>query len=156
MIKTTLVAIALATVAALAPMTSTAAHAASAPAPTRQVHEVTDPAPWPTVTITKLINLKHGRAYVKLSNGAAFNMRPCRYEDGKRCYWNAAKAGNGLGTSFVRLHNTTMYWTRADFRAQLAAQGWVRTHSVWGHKTCMILIGDTSYLKCYDGYRTTS
>lgn len=41
------------------------------------------------------------RMFVELNNGAAYRLRPCKMEDSNGCYWDASKAGNGRGNSFV-------------------------------------------------------
>ena len=41
------------------------------------------------------------RIAVTLSNGARDILAPCRYEDGRACYWLATVAGNGRGSSFI-------------------------------------------------------
>lgn len=45
-------------------------------------------------------------------NGGYFptlNLRPCLNEDSEDCYWDAARMGNGQGTSFIRLGGVTYY-----------------------------------------------
>jgi len=37
------------------------------------------------------------------------NLRPCLVEDDENCYWDAARMGNGQGTSFIRLDGITYY-----------------------------------------------
>lgn len=45
------------------------------------------------------------RFYVETADGAAYRVRRCVTEDDPRpCLWNAARRGNGAGTSFVRVH----------------------------------------------------
>lgn len=41
------------------------------------------------------------RIEVLLSNGATDVLKPCRVEDGRRCYWDADNMGNGQGSSFI-------------------------------------------------------
>lgn len=41
------------------------------------------------------------RIAVTLSNGARDILAPCRYEDGRACYWDGGEMGNGVGRSFV-------------------------------------------------------
>jgi len=37
------------------------------------------------------------------------SLRPCLVEDDDDCYWDAARMGNGQGTSFMRLDGVTYY-----------------------------------------------
>lgn len=41
------------------------------------------------------------RVTVTLSNGRTDVLRPCRFEDGRHCYWDGGTRGNGHGDSFV-------------------------------------------------------
>lgn len=47
--------------------------------------------------------------YVEINNGAAYRLNPCRYEDGRHCYWDAGTSGNGAGDSFVRVAGRIIY-----------------------------------------------
>lgn len=38
---------------------------------------------------------------VTLSNGRTDVLRPCVYEDGRRCYWIGSEFGNGRGSDFL-------------------------------------------------------
>lgn len=55
----------------------------------------------PTVTYFKA--LPNGRAYVELSNGATWDLRPCKVEDSNTCYWDAKVRGNGAGKRLVNM-----------------------------------------------------
>lgn len=39
---------------------------------------------------------------VEFNDGRLVVLRPCQYEDGRRCWWDAGTSGNGIGRSFVR------------------------------------------------------
>lgn len=52
-------------------------------------------------------------AYIELSNGAAYKLSPCRYEDGRQCYWSGSTMGNRSGRSFVVVAGRVHYLTRA-------------------------------------------
>lgn len=41
------------------------------------------------------------RWYVTWSDGKRRVLNPCRYEDGRNCFWQADKVGNKIGDSFV-------------------------------------------------------
>lgn len=51
---------------------------------------------------------------VHLSNGAADVLRPCKFEDGRHCYWLASERGNGIGRSLIvtrgRVHHVSSAW----------------------------------------------
>lgn len=38
-----------------------------------------------------------------------YTLPPCATEDSDNCYWNAARMGNGTGTSFINLDGVTYY-----------------------------------------------
>lgn len=40
---------------------------------------------------------------VELSNGAVYLLRACRFEDSRRCVWDATRRGNKRGRSFASL-----------------------------------------------------
>lgn len=39
--------------------------------------------------------------WAEFNDGRVVILRPCKVEDGRRCWWDAANRGNGIGTSFV-------------------------------------------------------
>lgn len=47
--------------------------------------------------------------YVLLRDGSEWLATPCPEEDSRNCWWNAAKRGNGEGTSFLNLHGHYHY-----------------------------------------------
>lgn len=49
------------------------------------------------------------KLYVELNNGATYRLNPCRYEDGRQCYWDADSAGNGKGHSFISVAGKVIY-----------------------------------------------
>ncbi|MEU0674499.1 hypothetical protein ABZ330_16690 [Streptomyces sp. NPDC006172] len=93
--------------------------------------------------------------------------RPCTEDDSvdRNCYWDAAKRGNGKGYSYVvdvrgnviylnpRLNDEAarLKFNNAQFKA---GKEWWGT--VDGHRFCWAKVGDTSYVTCFDGYKTTS
>lgn len=83
-------AVVVAAAAVVAVAAPVAAHADPVPAVPGGVH------------VTSISHAPAGdRITVKLSNGAVDILAPCRYEDGRRCYWDAGTRGNGRGTSFI-------------------------------------------------------
>ncbi|KPC89529.1 hypothetical protein ADL35_02265 [Streptomyces sp. NRRL WC-3753] len=93
--------------------------------------------------------------------------RPCT-DDGTvdyACYWDAATMGNGEGSSYVvddrghviyldpRLNGTA---ERVAFNDRQAAQGKELWGTYDGHRFCWAKVGDTSYITCFDGYKTTT
>lgn len=94
-------------------------------------------------------------------------IRPCT-EDGTvdySCYWDAATMGNGEGNSYVvddkghviyldaRLNDIA---ERVEFNGEQAAQGKELWGTYDGHRFCWAKVGDTSYITCFDGYKTTT
>ena len=75
---------------------------AAAPADARKLEPADTRVHFPRVAY--LERLEHGRAYVELNNGAAYDLRPCALEDSSACYWDARARGNGRGMSFVSVH----------------------------------------------------
>lgn len=53
---------------------------------------------------------------VTLSSGKRAQLRPCVYEDGRRCYWIGDTFGNGRGSDFLVMSGTV-------FRIDLS---WIR------------------------------
>lgn len=93
--------------------------------------------------------------------------RPCTEDDAvsRNCYWDAAKMGNGKGYSYFvdragevfylnpKLNNKT---ARLKFNAAQKKAGKELWGTVDGHRFCWAKVGDTSYVTCFDGYKTTS
>lgn len=90
----------------------------------------------------------------RLHDAAPMTIAPCTSDDGsgpRPCYWDAAAQGDGQGTSFTVLpDDTTVYvpftsmpteWAR---NLDLAEDGQDWT-------TCLLSIGDTTYILCADG-----
>lgn len=94
----TITALALAAIATLA--STTAAHAGQIEKADRNVN---------TVRVSYVEPIGAHRLYVELNNGAAYELSPCRYEDGRMCYWDAGSAGNGQGHSFVSVSGRVIY-----------------------------------------------
>lgn len=65
--------------------------------------------PVETVRVTYVEPVGARRLYVELNNGATYRLNPCRYEDGRHCYWDAGTAGNGAGSSFVVVAGRVIY-----------------------------------------------
>lgn len=65
------------------------------------------------VRVTYVEPVAHRRVFLELNNGAAYIMRPCRYEDSHGCYWNARTRGNHAGRSFVNVRGDVLFLTRA-------------------------------------------
>jgi hypothetical protein len=62
-----------------------------------------------TVRVTYVEPIGRRALYVELNNGAAYRLKPCRYEDGRMCYWDAGDRGNGIGSSFVRVSGRIIF-----------------------------------------------
>lgn len=61
------------------------------------------------VHVTYVEPIRGRRLFVELNNGAAYKLRPCRFEDSRGCYWDAATRGNGRGRSFVVVSGRVLY-----------------------------------------------
>lgn len=61
------------------------------------------------VRVTYVEPIGARKLYVELNNGATYRLNPCRYEDGRNCYWDARTAGNGRGHSFVAVSGRLVY-----------------------------------------------
>ncbi|WAB09854.1 hypothetical protein SEA_TAGEPHIGHTER_73 [Streptomyces phage TagePhighter] len=92
---------------------------------------------------------------------------PCPDDDSesKNCYWDAAQRGNGEGYSYwVDANGKVTYLDpklndplkRKAFVRQMEAKGWEYWGVVFGHRLCYAKVGDTSYIRCFDGFRETS
>lgn len=68
------------------------------------------------VHVTRISPAPAGPAItVTLSNGKRDQLRPCVYEDGRRCYWQADQMGNGVGSSFVTTRGVRFYVNLTGF-----------------------------------------
>jgi hypothetical protein len=72
----------------------------------------------------------------------------CVTEDSVNCHWDAKKQGNGMGRSFTAGPDGTITYTTPE--------EWVPFRNVRGHHGCEILIGETSKIRCADGYTDES
>jgi Skp family chaperone for outer membrane proteins len=93
--------------------------------------------------------------------------RPCTEDNTivRSCYWDAAKLGNGKGYSYViDARGNVIYLNpklndqaaRLKFNAAQRKAGKEHWGTVDGHQFCWAKVGDTSYIECFDGYKTTS
>lgn len=89
-------------------------------------------------------------------------VRPCVYEDGSGgplpCYWDARLRGNHHGHSLWvdrRRHFHYVSGLRA-FYVRWLARGWHRSAPYDGHRHCVVRYGDTSWWRCYGGFRESS
>lgn len=66
----------------------------------------------------------------------------CAYEDSAGpCVWDGSTDGNGRGDSFT---------------VDEDGNAWKPFRDIDGHTGCLINVGDTSTVKCADGWTTTS
>ncbi|MFJ7414665.1 hypothetical protein ACIQWZ_28275 [Streptomyces sp. NPDC098077] len=93
--------------------------------------------------------------------------RPCSDDNAitRSCYWDAAKMGNGKGHSYVvdaqgnviylnpKLNQQDARLKFNDVQSRAGKEHW---GTVDGHRFCWAKVGDTSYIQCFDGYKTTS
>ncbi|WDS51783.1 hypothetical protein SEA_TRIUMPH_69 [Streptomyces phage Triumph] len=104
---------------------------------------------------------------VKVAPLTKLPTRPCTEDDtvSRDCFWDAARRGNGQGHSYwvdaqgrltyldPKLNNETK---RKLFALGKQAAGWEHWGVVFGHQLCYAKVGDTSLIRCYDGFRETS
>ncbi|WP_432078696.1 hypothetical protein [Streptomyces sp. YPW6] len=122
-------------------------------------------SPKPSTTITT------GSADAVLASTAApllkLPTRPCSDDNTitRSCYWDAAKMGNGKGYSYVvDVQGNVIYLNpklnkrdaRLKFNNIQSRAGKEHWGTVDGHRFCWAKVGDTSYIQCFDGYKTTS
>ncbi|MEX1655546.1 hypothetical protein ABZ960_20590 [Streptomyces pseudovenezuelae] len=93
--------------------------------------------------------------------------RPCSEDNtvAGNCYWDAAKRGDSKGYSYyIERSGSVVYLNpklndqaaRLKFNAAQAKAGKELWGTVDGHQFCWAKVGDTSYVTCFDGYKTTS
>ncbi|QPB09976.1 hypothetical protein CPT_Sitrop_062 [Streptomyces phage Sitrop] len=133
------------------------AQTAAAPAPSVKVETVATAKPTPLPAVTKYIQ-------VKVPSGD-LPTRPCSAEGGRDCYWDGGKELNGKAPSYwVDRNGQVVYlngkwndtakrktWESAQIKAGRESWG-----TIEGHRFCYAKVGDTSYITCWDGYKTTS
>jgi len=67
-----------------------------------------------TVRVTYVEPTNTRAIYVELNNGATYKLKPCRVEDGRHCFWDAASVGNHTGHSFVVVAGRVIYSRMID------------------------------------------
>lgn len=85
--------------------------------------------------------------------------RPCQYEDSSFCVWDAKHQGNGKGRSLQAQGKGEFQFIthkRAYRLIKWHKQGFRPFRDIGSHHHCYIKVGDTSIVKCLDGFRTTS
>lgn len=89
--------------------------------------------------------------------------RPCNASRVTNCFWDAGRHGGGWsywtdsrgGVHFLDpRHNSDS--ARLAWQREMRSDGWHRLGTVDGHNHCYVKFGDTSRVKCWDGYTTTS
>ena len=100
-----------------------------------------------TAVVTAAVGLTIGACDAPLERRG--NPLPaCQTEDSINCHWDAKKQGNGMGRSFNAGPDGTITYTTPE--------AWVPFRNVRGHHGCEILIGETSKIRCADGYMDES
>ncbi|WJN63004.1 hypothetical protein [Streptomyces phage phiScoe25] len=86
--------------------------------------------------------------------------KPCSDDGGRNCYWDQKNQAaywvdrNGRVTYLQpKLNDQTKRRLWEAGQRKKGAEDW---GTVDGHRFCWAIIGDTSYVKCWDGYKTTS
>lgn len=93
--------------------------------------------------------------------------RPCSDDDAntRNCYWDAAKRGNGKGYSYYVDRTGNVNYLNPKLNDRAKRDAWKRKNKAahreyWGtydgHQLCYATVGDTSYVYCFDGYKTTT
>jgi hypothetical protein len=81
--------------------------------PVFPTYKVQDPVRQPKhIKVKRLRQVKGSRVVV--NNGALWSMGPCEYEDSERCFYDASRRGNKVGTSFVRMYHHTFPYTPSN------------------------------------------
>jgi hypothetical protein len=93
--------------------------------------------------------------------------RPCSEDNTvvRNCYWDGGKRGNGRSASYyidraglVTYLNPKLndQAARLKFNAAQSKAGKEHWGTYDGHQFCWAKVGDTSYVTCFDGYKTTT
>uniref|UniRef100_A0AAU7H0D3 Uncharacterized protein n=1 Tax=Streptomyces phage Kamino TaxID=3158857 RepID=A0AAU7H0D3_9CAUD len=133
------------------------AQTAAAPSAPVKVETVATVKPTPLPAVTKYIE-------VKVPTGD-LPTRPCSDEGGRSCYWDGGKELNGKSPSYwVDRNGVVTYlnpkWNdtvkRLNWEAGQRKAGHEKWGTIEGHRDCWAKVGDTSYIYCWDGYKTSS
>ncbi|WP_329289514.1 hypothetical protein [Streptomyces pseudovenezuelae] len=104
-------------------------------------------------------------AQVKYVPALRLPTRPCSEDNTvvRNCYWDAGKRGNGYSYYIDRSGNVVYLnpklndqAARLKFNSAQAKAGKELWGTVDGHQFCWAKVGDTSYVYCFDGYKTTT
>ncbi|WP_436739955.1 hypothetical protein [Streptomyces sp. BBFR102] len=93
--------------------------------------------------------------------------KPCRDDDSnsRNCFWDAGKRGNGKGHSYWVDRAGAVTYLNPKLNDPVKRKAWERKNKalkhvfwgeVFGHRLCWAKVGNTSYVYCFDGYKTTS
>lgn len=90
--------------------------------------------------------------------------RECTPDGGRNCYWDGGEL-KGKSPSYWVDRNGRVTYLRPALNDQTKRRLWEAKQrkvgaeewgTVDGHRFCWAVIGDTSYVTCWDGYKTTS
>ncbi|WJN62853.1 hypothetical protein [Streptomyces phage phiScoe2] len=90
----------------------------------------------------------------------ALPTKPCSDDGGRNCYWDVKNQpaywvdrNDRVTYLQPKLNDSTKRRLWEAGEKKKGAESW---GTVDGHRFCWARIGDTSYVKCWDGYKTTS
>lgn len=65
----------------------------------------------PDLYVVRIVAIpeRPNQIWIKMSNGDTDVLKPCRYEDGRHCYWNGGERGNHHGQSFLVTRGRIFY-----------------------------------------------
>jgi hypothetical protein len=90
---------------------------------------------------------------------------PCSDEGGRNCYWDGGKELNGKAPSYWVDRNGVVTYLNPKWNDTVKRLTWEAgqrkaNHEKWGtvdgHRDCWAKVGNTSYVYCWDGYKTSS
>ncbi|WJN63398.1 hypothetical protein [Streptomyces phage phiScoe55] len=91
--------------------------------------------------------------------------RPCSAEGGRDCFWDGGKQLDGKSPSYWVDRNGQVVYLNGKWNDTAKRKTWEAAQkkagredwgTIDGHRFCYAKIGDTSYVTCWDGYKTTS
>ncbi|QMP84612.1 hypothetical protein KGG93_gp74 [Streptomyces phage Endor2] len=89
----------------------------------------------------------------------------CSAEGGRNCFWDGGKELNGQSPSYWVDRNGQVVYLNGKWNDTAKRKTWEAAQkkagredwgTIEGHRFCYAKVGDTSYITCWDGYKTTS
>ncbi|WJN62769.1 hypothetical protein [Streptomyces phage phiScoe15] len=128
-----------------------------------QTQRPADAKPQDAVTVQTVASAKPQPIAVKVPV-PDLPTRECTPDGGRNCYWDGGEIKGKQPSYWVDRNGRVTYLQpklndqtkRRLWEASQRKKGAEEWGTVDGHRFCWAVIGDTSYVKCWDGYKTTS